>query len=348
MYDYVIIGAGIAGVSISHFLESKKTLLIDSKGVCQGASGAAGAFLFPKIGYDTKYTRFVNDALLFSLDYYRKLLIPMQHEGVLLLPRDENDIPKFTEYAAHIKLPYEKRDEGYFFPDGAVVSPTDVGKGLTQNTPFFKTFVKKIHKDKNIWLINDQIATKNIILTTGYRALFPIPYIFIHSVWGERIEIETEVSPEMFIHKNCSISKNRDGILKIGATHERRKTLKPVGEGVTPLITKANEAISLDRYKLLSVKGGMRAASNDFFPVIGEVIDTQKMLHTTPNLKNGVIPKEWHTIKGLYTLNGGGGRGFSNYLYGAHFLSRLLLEKRELPSAIDTKRLFIKWARKKG
>lgn len=46
-YDYVIIGAGIAGCSVAHFLTkySNSILLIDRNcDIAQGASGAAGAF----------------------------------------------------------------------------------------------------------------------------------------------------------------------------------------------------------------------------------------------------------------------------------------------------------------
>ena len=48
-FDYIIIGAGIAGCCIAHFLSkySKSILLIDkNEKVAFGASGAAGAFLF--------------------------------------------------------------------------------------------------------------------------------------------------------------------------------------------------------------------------------------------------------------------------------------------------------------
>jgi tRNA 5-methylaminomethyl-2-thiouridine biosynthesis bifunctional protein len=73
LYDYVIVGAGAAGCSIAHFLQDKKVLIVDKAGICQKASNAAGAFLFPKVGFNTKYTKFVNDALLFAFKFYKKL-----------------------------------------------------------------------------------------------------------------------------------------------------------------------------------------------------------------------------------------------------------------------------------
>ena len=49
-FDYVIVGSGIAGCSLAHFLSkySKSVLLIDkNEDVAFGASGAAEAFLSP-------------------------------------------------------------------------------------------------------------------------------------------------------------------------------------------------------------------------------------------------------------------------------------------------------------
>jgi len=73
-YEYIVIGAGIAGCSLSHFLKkySDSILLIDkNEDVASGASGAAGAFLSPLLGKPNKFKELVTKALNFSIDYYK-------------------------------------------------------------------------------------------------------------------------------------------------------------------------------------------------------------------------------------------------------------------------------------
>ena len=194
--------------------------------------------------------------------------------------------------------------------------------------------------------LNNKMKTKNIILATGWEEIIDIPYIKIRPVWGQRIEIKTDIKPKYNYHKNCSVSKNIDGIVKIGATHERRWSDKnPDAKNDEILLKKANEILEIEG-EIYSQKAGMRAGSIDYFPIAGQIIDTKKTLDTYPEIKKGKIPKEVFYIDGMYIINGGGGRGFSNYIYVAKMLSEYILDNKPLPKEIDTQRLFIKWARK--
>ncbi len=63
-YDYVIVGAGIAGCSVAYFLHekepTKKILILDRHSdIAHGASGAAGAFLSPLLGKPNKLKNLV-------------------------------------------------------------------------------------------------------------------------------------------------------------------------------------------------------------------------------------------------------------------------------------------------
>jgi glycine/D-amino acid oxidase-like deaminating enzyme len=345
-YDYVIVGAGIAGSSIAYFLKNKKVLVLDKSGICQKASGAAGAFLFPKVGYNTKYTKFINKALIESFEFYKNLGINTHKSGVVILPRDERDLSKFKEYEKSFELKYKKIENGFYFEDGGLVDSVAVCKKLLEDVEFRQVEVKNIKKTKNEFVINEHIIAKNIILATGFEDVWGIPYINIRPVWGQRISIKTDLKIDNFYHKNCSLSLNFDGIVHIGATHERRKSDKlPDDENSKILLQKANEIIKIDG-EVISKKAGMRAGSIDYFPIIGKVIDAHKTLEKYPRTTKGQIPKEIFFVDGLYVINGGGGRGFSNYIFVAKMLSKMLLEGEEIDEMFDTKRLFIKWARK--
>jgi len=347
-FDFVIIGGGIAGLLSAWFFKDKKILLIDRNEVLSGASGAAGAFLFPKVGYDTEYTRFINDGIVEAVKFYNDIGISTYTKGVLILPRDERDIEKFQKYEEHIKLPFVKKDKGFYFNIGSVVDPGEVKEKI--KVPFEKLEVKKIEKKDNFWIINDSIKTKNIILATGYEKLIDIPYIKIRPIWGERIEISCQVPSskfQIYYHKNCSVGLI-DGILKIGATHKRDcKNCKENLEEAYELIKKAKEIIDISEYKILDIKGGFRAASIDYFPVVGKIIDIRKTLLNDKHIVKGDVPKKIFYIDGLYIINGMGARGFSNAYICAKKL-RDYIEKNEELGILDTKRLFIKWARKYG
>ena len=352
IFDFVIIGGGIAGLMSAYFLKEKNILLVDKKGILEGASSAAGAFLFPKIGLKSRYTDFINSALIYSFKFYEKVGINTHKKGVLLLPRDERDIEKFKNYEQFITLPFEKKENGFFFKDGGFVEVDEVREKL--KVPFLKEEVSVLKKEKDLWRVND-ILTKNVILATGYEKMIDIPYINIRSVWGERIEIKSEtfkvknekLNFDIYYHKNCSIAKVGDK-LRIGATHKRNcSECIENEEEAEELIKKAREVVEIEDYKIVSIKGGQRAASVDYFPILGEIIDVDETLKVNPKIIKGENPKELKYKKGLYIINGMGGRGFSNALMCAKILKEFIFEKKDL-GILDSKRLFIKWARKEG
>jgi len=345
-FDFVVIGGGIAGLLTAYELREYNTLLIDKKGILNSASGAAGAFLFPKVGFNTKYTQFINDGIIKAVDFYKNLGINTNTKGVLILPRDEKDIEKFKQYESEITLPFEKRKDGFFFKIGSVINPEEVKEKIKVTYEVFE--VKSLIKNKN-WIINDEIEAKNVILASGYEKIIDIPYIKIRGVWGERIEAENykiEGDLSIYYHKNCSVGEI-GGVLKIGATHKRDcLSCKENVEEAYELIQKANEIINIKNIEISNIKGGFRAASIDYFPVVGKIIDI-KMILEDKHIVKGDIPKEYIFLEGLYIINGMGGRGFSNAVVCAKKLKEHIINGADL-GIIDTKRLFIKWARREG
>ena len=347
-FDFIIIGGGIAGLLAAYEFREHNTLLIDENGILTSdASAAAGAFLFPKVGFDTSYTRFINNAILESLKFYEKMGIDTHKIGVTLLPRDERDIEKFKKYEKEIRLPFEKKDGGFFFKDAGVVFPEEVKEKI--NVDFEIQKIDSIYKEGEYWKVGEYLS-KNVILATGYKSITDIPYINIRPVWGERIEGKGElknIQKNTLFHKNCSVGII-DGIIKIGATHKRNCTeCMENEEEAYELIQKAREIIDIQNFKISKIIGGFRAASVDYFPVVGKIIDVDKTLKANPKTVKGEIPKFFSFLEGLYVINGMGGRGFSNAYVCARALKEHIINGKDL-GVMDTKRLFIKWARREG
>ena len=345
-FDFIVIGAGIAGLLSAYKLRNYKTLLIDKKGILQGASAAAGAFLFPKISKKSAYTDFINKAILQSFEFYKNLGINTHKKGVLLLPRDEKDIEKFKEYEKYIQLPFEKRQGGFFFKDGGFIEVDEVREKI--KIPFLKEEIVSLKKEGKFWRVNDILA-KNVILATGYENLIDIPYIKIKAIWGERIEIKGKWEGDfnIYYHKNCSVAKIGDK-LRIGATHKRNCLDCEINEKeALELIEKAKEIVDIKEFKIDNIKGGFRAAGVDYFPIVGEIIDVEKTLLNQSRIVKGENPKKIFYKENLFIINAMGGRGFSNAYLCAKMLKDYILKKAPL-GKIDTKRLFIKWARKEG
>ena len=377
-FDYVVVGAGIAGCSLAYFLSkySQSVLLIDkNEDVAFGASGAAGAFLSPLLGKTNKFKDLVTKALNFSTNIYKENFPQLiTNCGTCRIPKNQEDEDKFQTYVPFMDFEYEKYEDGYFFKIGSVVKSYEICKKLSQNVEkLFDYEVISIKKDSDYWLINDEIKAKKLFLTTGADiSLIEEKYLDLRAVWGQKIDISTSTKVEINYHNEISLAHSTsDGITSIGATHHRFDEnqingnydlkLKNINKithddytktimenDVIELLKKANDIKKLEDVKVLDIKIGARASSVDYFPMVGKLVDSQKCFEKYPHLKNGFQIKNENLdlIDNLYILNGVGGRGFVLSLYLANNLVENIFNNQELEDEITTFRLFKRWAKK--
>lgn len=387
MYDYVIVGTGITGCSVAHFLKKKeknsKILLLDrNSDVAFGASGTAGAFLSPLLGKPNKFKDLVSEALKFSVDFYKELAPSLIiNKGVLRIPTEEEDKDKFFAYMPFCEFDYTLKEGGAFFDIGSKIDSYEMCKFLSNNCKkLFNYEVKHTKYIDNVWVINDEIKTKKLILTSGAdTSLIGENYFNIRAVWGQRIDIKTSTCIPFNYHKECSVSaseeiKGNKGSYKvsIGATHHRFNCdkevcnyclkvpnlnnctnfgyTKEVNNTDTQLLLKqANDIIPLEDVEVLNTKIGARASSIDYFPMVGELIDAKKTIDKFPYIINGtnVQNNRYERYENLYVLNGVSGRGFVLSPYLAKKLVDFIVDKIELSDEIRVDRLFTKWVRSK-
>jgi tRNA U-34 5-methylaminomethyl-2-thiouridine biosynthesis protein MnmC len=355
VYDFAIIGAGIAGSSVAHFLKKYgySVCVVDKDGIAGGASGAAGAFLSPLLGKPNPFKELVNKALVFSIDYYKSNFpTAIEQCGVLRVAKDKIDEKKFVEYEPYMDFEYIKKEissqVGYYFPIGSLVDSSAICKGLLDDIDIIEKEITTIEYN-DTYKISDNIEAKNIVLATGANDILNEPYIQIRPVWGQRIDIESNTQVEYNIHKNNSISMSKDGTISLGATHHVwQKELPISSEDTQKLIEMSKELINIDSYKVIKEVGGARACSVDYFPLLGEIVDSSLALEEFGYLKNGthVEEKRLPKYKNLYIINGVGGRGFVLSPYLGKMFAEHIKNNQDIQKQIKPTRLFNKWVRK--
>ncbi|WP_201353282.1 NAD(P)/FAD-dependent oxidoreductase [Hydrogenimonas urashimensis] len=350
LYDTIVIGAGIAGISTAWWLKKsgQKVLLLDKKGPLAGASGAAGAFLSPRLGRGGDLQKITNEAYRFALRFYAKRVPEgFFQKGLVRIPKDEKDAEKFASFEPFIDVPFEKvtasdfphiapeamRFGAFFFKDAAFVDPMTVAMRLMEGIKTRWGFDAKPVYRKGAWHIG-QFSAENIVLATGADRLpVKIPYIEIGGVWGERVDVRSDAEIPVTLHRKLSVSANVEGIVRIGATHVRNDSRSEI-ERVNQLIVDAVGLVpSLQDQQIVRIYAGHRSSVSDHFPLAGAAADAETALarlgKPSKSLKpeDGSIPR----IGGLFLIGGFGGRGF---VFGP-MMGKMVAEKIIQNSPVD-------------
>jgi len=368
-YDTIVIGAGIAGCCSAFALQKKgqKVLLVDrSATAATGGSGAAGAFVSPKIGKGSPLQTLTNEAFHYAKDFYlRHFPVYFHQTGVIRIPKDAEDAQKFKVYEPHNESSYrwvdkaeletlgiQNAEESFLFEEAGVCDASELCQAILDAVLFLQFDVNELsHNGKEWTLLNAQHATlnaKHIVLSTGYEnTLFDMRYMAVKGTWGSRGDYESELDLNVSMHKSISVSANVKGIIKIGATHVKSKApcMACDGEPLRGLFETASTMVDTSDFRLKETFCGMRAGSKDYFPLVGKVINVPYMLETFPAIVRGAKP-ELKYVNNLYICNGVGGRGFVFSPLMAAWLADLIVNEKEMDRRVDPDRLFLRWCRK--
>ena len=384
-YDTIIIGAGIAGCCSAYALQQRgqKVLLLDRSAVAaSGGSGAAGAFVSPKIGKGSALQTLTNEAFHFSKDFYLKHFPKYFHQtGVIRIPKDVEDAEKFFTYEIFNDSKYrwvkeeelntlgiKNSEDSFMFEEAGVCDAPEMCAAILEQVEFQQMDVGSLGWDGESWTIRPKgtqvsfsaktkpmspetplvLRAKNIVLSTGYQNdLFDMRYMGVKGTWGSRGDYSSALNLEVSMHKSISVSANINGIIKIGATHVKSKEpcMLCDSDPLKGLFKSASQMVDTCDFVLKETFCGMRSGSKDYFPLVGSVIDVPFMLENYPAITRGAKP-ELKYIDNLYVCNGLGGRGFVFAPLMAELLAEQIVEGKEMDSRVNPDRLFLKWCRK--
>ncbi len=236
IYDVCVIGAGINGCSVAHFLtkSGKKVALFDKEGIASGGSGAAGAFISPKFSKGGELKELIEKSYLFSLDFYSQNFPSFLKKAPLLhIAKEEFDAKKLIAFKENTSLKIEEtplhvkniltcnaqQSENVYLLEGGVVNAKGVCRAMAEGSDFFHYEVKTLVYKDGVYEVGD-IKAKEVVLAYGaYEPIIQEPYINLRGIWGHRIDIKTSTRTEVTMHHHVSISKCEDGNMAIGATH---------------------------------------------------------------------------------------------------------------------------------
>ena len=366
IYDVIIVGAGIAGCSSAFFLKQRglDVLVLDRSGVAAtGGSSAAGAFVSPKIGKGSALQTLTNEAFEFAKDFYlQNFPEHFSQTGVVRIPKDSDDAEKFHEYEKFnsslrewleeeklSEMGIRKSHDSFLFNEAGVCDAPKMCQAIIENIPYEQYEVESLNYEDGLWLVGEHRA-KKLILATGYENRFvDMRYMGVKGTWGTRGDYETSVNLDVSMHQQISVSANIDGIVKIGATHEKGVDIciRCNGEPLKEIFKTASTMVDTSDFKLKETFCGMRSGSKDYFPLVGSVIDVSGMLEENPKLPRGMrLKDEPKKMENLYVCNGLGGRGFVFAPLMGKILAESIVDGKEVDKRVNPDRLFLKWCRK--
>ncbi len=371
MYDLAIIGAGINGVSMAYEFANagKKVILFDSEGIAHGGSGAAGAFVSPKFSKTGELKELLNDAFVYSMEFYEKNFSELLTKAPLLhIAKDEDDSLMLKEYkkqtALKLKTPSQEllnqltphaRLQENICLDGGLIDAQKMCETMSKYANFKKERVESLVYDDGMWIINETYAAKDVVLATGaYESVLKEPYINLRGIWGHRIDIKTSTKNKYSIHQYLSISPSKEGVLALGATHnvhyhpEKNSEPYDLNEGRKELLEKASRTMALEDIEIIRDYTGLRSGSVDYMPLLGSLVMSKETLaDKNINVENKKPDYDEYTYyPNLYMLNGSAGYGFVLAPYLAKILSEHILYNNKINKRLLPARFFGRWARR--
>jgi len=364
-FDIIIVGAGINGCALAYSLKKRgqNVLLLEQEAIASGGSGAAGAFINPKISKSGPLKELIEKAYLYALPFYRENFEAYTTVAPLLhIAKYEDENEKVDYFKTHTTLqtaatppellasltPYVNAFSSVYIKENAIVEAKQICKAMLEGTTYKKTEVKKPSYEEGFWHIGSYKAKKLILCTGGFEEVIKEPYIKLRRIFGQRCEVESSTFMPATVHHEVSVSATKkNGRISVGASHYLASEQMPSEEeGEAQLIRLAQKSVKLDDLKICDSFSGMRSGSNDYLPIVGPLVKAKESIEKHPEALKGSKDLDLVCYPELYIINGVGGYGFVLAPYLSKLMTEHLIDKKELPAYLAPDRFFYRWAKK--
>ncbi|MFZ3052372.1 MAG: FAD-binding oxidoreductase [Sulfuricurvum sp.] len=373
LYDVIIVGAGINGCTSAYTLTQAglNVALVDQDGIASGGSGAAGAFISPKISKAGELKEIMSEAHTEALEFYIThfpqftLTKPLLHIANSPQEADKLEYFKHETSLHHSALDDELKsllseeatnESTIYFDEGAVVDAQEVCRAMVDGIDFYLLKAQQLIYEDGLWQVGE-LRAKHLVLSIGaYPKLLPINYVGLRGIWGHRIDIETSTHIPCILHHHVSISPTtKAGVVAIGATHDVHYSpfsgeLYDVEQGRAILLEKASKTLKLNNINILNDYMGLRSGSNDYLPMLGSLVDAEATLEKFPHLRHGQAfdSSEYVYYPNLTMINGSGGYGFVLAPYLAKRLKESIVDEIKIDPILSPSRFFPRWAKRQS
>lgn len=344
-YDYIIIGQGLAGSLLSHFLlcDGKKLLVIDSFNP-NSASNIAAGVINPVTGRKIVKSWMIDDLLPFAASTYKKLekLLNVRfyyEKDIYKIFSSEEDFATWNkkkiipEYASYLGNTVSNNLSSVLAPNGIGIIHNSAWMDVPVFIKAYRGYLKKNESllEENVDItkvsFDDKISYKDItankiIFCEGYAAVYNLYFknIPFTLAKGEQLLIHSNtLSIEHMYNKNIFIIPKGDNLYSVGSNFIWDDLTESVtAEGKKELILKLNKMIASD-YAIIEEKAGIRPTMIDRRPVLGAHPDNEN----------------------LYIFNGLGTKGVTLAPYFSDFLVKHFKNNISIPIEISLNRFVI-------
>ena len=346
LVDYILVGQGLAGsILADHLINAGCSVIVYDAPELSNSSKIAGGLYNPVTGRKMVKTWNADPLFDYLTNYYPKFEKRIEADFLNEIPiyrpfisaEELNEwmgLSADIDYSKYLKSVHSSAAYGHQVNDNfggllldksGYVNTAELlsasGKYLLRHN-----VLKQEYFDPACLVLGPEdcsykdVRCKAVVFCSGHKALEQkyFNWIPLRPVKGELLMIRTDEKLEVIHNRGVFVIPHKDGLCKVGSTYDHQNLDEnPTIEARTVLVNKLNELVKFT-YKIESQLAGVRPATKDRKPIIGQ------------------HPK----YNSLLAFNGFGTKGVSLIPFYAKQFTQLLVDKSRIDDEVNIERFF--------